>query len=270
LDLPGEQDDLVRAVVAANRNTAVVLNTGSPVALPWAEAAPAILAVWFGGQEMADGLVDVLFGDADPGGRLATTFPQRVEHTPAFGNFPGADGEVRYGEGVLVGYRWYEARALAVQYPFGHGLSYTTFRIDAPILSTPTFTAGGEVTVTTRVTNVGERPGTEVVQCYIAPRTTRITRPPKELKGFAKVALEPGESTTVSITLDDRAFAYWDPGQADRDEIRARTALSPVGRSRVEISDEPGWRVDPGPYTLHVGRSSADIAHTVELDVESG
>jgi beta-glucosidase len=270
MDLPGAQDDLVRAVVSANRNTAVVLNTGSPVTLPWAEAAPAVLQMWFGGQEMADGLVDVLFGDADPGGRLATTFPYRVEHTPAFGNFPGADGEVRYGEGVLMGYRWYEARRLDVQYPFGHGLSYTTFRIDEPTLATPTFTPGGELTLTVPVLNVGARAGTEVVQCYVAPLEMRITRPPKELKGFAKVSLEPGERAMVSITLDDRAFSYWDPGQADRDEIRARTARSPVGRSHADVSTDPGWRIDAGTYALHIGRSSADIAHVVEVDVVAG
>ena len=124
---PGRQDELVARVVAANPNTAVVVNTGSPVTMDWADDAPAIVQAWFGGQEMGNALADVLFGDAEPGGRLPTTFPVRLEHNPSFGNFPGEFGEVRYGEGVLMGYRWYEARHLPTRFPFGHGLSYTTF-----------------------------------------------------------------------------------------------------------------------------------------------
>ena len=129
MDLPGRQDELVARAVAANPNTVVVVNTGSPVTMDWADDAPAIVQAWFGGQEMGNALADVLFGDAEPGGRLPTTFPVRLEHNPSYGNFPGEFGELRYGEGVLMGYRWYEARQLPTRFPFGHGLSYSTFAI---------------------------------------------------------------------------------------------------------------------------------------------
>ena len=127
MDLPGEQDELVRRVAAANPNTVVVVNTGAPVTMDWADDVPAIVQAWFGGQEMANALVDILTGDAEPGGRLSVTIPVRLEHSPSFGNFPGENGEHWYGEGVLVGYRWYDTRHLPVRFPFGHGLSYTTF-----------------------------------------------------------------------------------------------------------------------------------------------
>ncbi len=238
MDLPGRQDELVARAVAANPNTVVVVNTGSPVTMDWADDAPAIVQAWFGGQEMGNALADVLFGDAEPGGRLPTTFPERLEHNPSYGNFPGEFGELRYGEGVLMGYRWYEARDLPTRFPFGHGLSYSTFA-----LGEPTVQVDGEVvTVRMGVTNTGARPGAEVVQCYVAPPPSpRVTRPPKELKAFAKVQLDPGESTTVELTLDARAFAYWHP-----------------------VDEE--WRVDPGTYELHVGRSSADVAHRVSVE----
>ena len=132
MDLPGDQDALIEAVLDANPDTVVVVNAASPVTMPWADRARAILISWFGGQEMAGALADVLLGDSDPGGRLPTTQPLRVEHNPSYGNFPGENGEVRYGEGVLMGYRWYDARALPVRFPFGHGLSYATLRDRRP------------------------------------------------------------------------------------------------------------------------------------------
>ena len=146
MDLPGRQDELVARAVAANPNTAVVVNTGSPVTMDWADDAPAIVQGWFGGQEMGNALADVLFGDAEPGGRLPTTFPVRLEHNPSYGNFPGEFGELRYGEGVLMGYRWYEARHLPTRFPFGHGLSYSTFTLGEPTVSTD----GDAVTVRCR------------------------------------------------------------------------------------------------------------------------
>ena len=132
MELPGDQAELIRRVAAVNPSTVVVVNAASPVTIDWADTVPAILVTWFGGQEMANALADVLFGENEPSGRLPTTFPVRLEHNPSYGNFPGENGQVRYGEGVFVGYRWYEARGLPVAYPFGHGLSYTTFEIGAP------------------------------------------------------------------------------------------------------------------------------------------
>jgi beta-glucosidase len=239
MDLPGRQDELVARAVAANPNTAVVVNTGAPVTMPWADGAPAVLQAWFGGQEMANALADVLFGDADPGGRLPTTIPLRLEHNPSYGNFPGELGELRYGEGLLMGYRWYEARHLPTRFPFGHGLSYSAFALGAPEV---TAADDGTVTLAVPVTNTGDRCGIEVVQCYVAPpRPSRLVRPPKELKAYGKVELAPGEQATVTLTLGERAFAYWDP-------------------------PSPGWRVDPGTYELHVGRSSADVEHVVSVE----
>ena len=132
LDLPGDQDELVTRVLAANPRTVVVLNSGAPVALDWADHVPALLQMWFGGQEMANAMVDVLSGLAEPGGRLPTTFPRRLEDNPSYGNFPGENGEVRYDEGLLVGYRWYDTRAVPTRFPFGHGLSYTSFDYGEP------------------------------------------------------------------------------------------------------------------------------------------
>src|SRR5437879_3390281 len=169
---------------------------------------------------MAAALADVVTGVAEPGGRLATTIPMRIEHSPSYDNFPGENGEVRYGEGLFMGYRGYERRAIAPRHPFGHGLGYTTFAFGEPRLSSSTFTAGGSLTVSVPVTNTGARRGAEVVQCYVAPAATRLARPPQELKAFAKVALDPGETTTIDLVLDDRAFAYWDPGQPEWAAIR--------------------------------------------------
>ena len=243
LELPGEQDELVRRVLAANANTVVVLNTGAPVTLDWADDAPALLQMWFGGQEMANALVDVLTGEAEPGGRLPTTFPKRLEDNPSFGNFPGEYGEVRYGEGLLVGYRWYDSRQMAPRFAFGHGLSYTTIAIDDITTDSGVFERGGSVRVSATLTNTGSRAGSEVLQCYVAPLAARVTRPHMELKAFRKVALEPGATTQVQFDLDDRAFAYWDPTSAT-------------------------WRVDSGQYEIHVGRSSTDIVGVAEISVD--
>ena len=165
-----------------------------------------------------------------------------------------------------MGYRWYEARRLAPRFPFGHGGSYTTFALGVPRLSATEIARGAGVSVELSVTNTGARRGAEVVQCYVAPVAPRLVRPPKELKGFAKVWLDPGETTSVTIDLDARAFAYWDPGDPDRAALRARIAATPF-EDPAATAPEPGWRVDPGRYELHVGRSSADVAHVVPVVV---
>jgi beta-glucosidase len=261
LHLPGEQDELVLRVVAANPRTAVVVNAGSPVALPWADDAPAVLDVWFGGQEMADALVDVLFGHEDPGGRLPLSFPERIEHTAAFGNFPGENGEVRYGESLLMGYRWHEARYVPARFPLGHGLSYTEFEIGAPKVL-----GDDGLLVRTRVTNSGSRAGTEVVQLYVEPVAPETFRPVKELKAFAKVALGPGESTVVELELDDRAFSCWRPEGSEYAAVRARAAEdAPFLAASARVSEATGWDVASGEYRLHLGRSSSDIAHVVSV-----
>ncbi|HEX4778526.1 MAG TPA: glycoside hydrolase family 3 C-terminal domain-containing protein, partial [Acidimicrobiia bacterium] len=266
MDLPAGQDDLIARVVAANPDTVVVLNTGSPTTMPWAGDARAVLQAWFGGQETANAIADVLVGDAEPGGRLPTTFPVRLDHNPSFGNFPGERDEVRYGEGLLVGYRWYDARSLEPRFCFGHGLSYTTFTVAEPVVSSARVTRGERVTLDVTVTNTGTRAGSEVVQCYVAPRETHLVRPPQELKAFAKVRLGPGASETVTLTLDERAFAYWDPGRPDAELLRSRgSALPARGRDGPEAA--AGWRVDPGVYDVRIARSSRDVVHTVEVEI---
>jgi beta-glucosidase len=217
---------------------------------------------------MAAALADVLTGAAEPGGRLATTIPIRIEHSPSYNNFPGENGEVRYGEGLFMGYRGYEHRSIRPRFPFGHGLGYTTFELGPPTLSAAVFRPGDSLRVSVPVTNAGERPGAEVVQCYVAPDAPRLARPPKELKAFAKVWLEPGESTIVDLVLDDRSFAYWDPGQADWELVKARIRrMVGVDPQPPRERRAPGWQVDPGRYELLIGRSSVEIARRVPIEV---
>jgi beta-glucosidase len=279
MELPRNQDELVERVLSAHPRSVVVVNSGAPVELAWADRAAAIVQTWFGGQELANAIVDVLLGDSEPGGRLPTTLPVRVEHTPAFGNFPGESSSVRYGEGLLIGYRWYETRRLPVRYPFGHGLSYTSFEIGAPTGSAPRLDPGGSLRIKVPVTNVGQRRGAEVVQLYVAPpdagrpRPGGRFRPVQELKGFAKVWLDPGETTTVTLELNERAFSYYDVVDEHWPSLQARTPKAVFSFGSVPASlhrSEPGWYVDPGIYQLRIGRSSADIAHVVELQVTGG
>lgn len=234
--LPGSQDELVAAVAAANPNTVVVVNAGSPVSMPWLDDVPAVLQVWFPGQELGDALADVLTAEADPGGRLPITFPRSLAETPAAPYYPGRDGTAVYGEGPLVGYRWYDRNDVEPLFPFGHGLSYTTFTL-APAGVSGSPAAGAAISID--VTNDGTWSGTEVVQVYVeAPSAGDPTRPLRMLAGFAKVDLGPGESERVTVELPTRAFSRWVDGS--------------------------GWVVEPGDHRVLVGRSSRDlaIAHT--------
>ena len=264
LELPGRQVELIRAVAAANKKTIVLVNTGAPVDMSWANEVPSIMQIWFGGQEMGHAVVDVLLGEADPGGRLPTTIPERIEHTPAYGNFPGEHGQVRYGEGVFIGYRWYEARHLPVRFPFGHGLSYTTFEIGQPDCDDTEISSAQKVTIRIPVTNTGSRIGTEVVQVYVAPRNSSVQRPNKELKSFAKVNLKPGESTVVTIELSPRDFAFWNPGDIYRSVLRPQV----TGESANIALDQRGaWQIDQGLYDIHIGTSSVNIAHQFVINI---
>jgi beta-glucosidase len=264
LDLPGRQVELIRAVAAANQKTIVLVNTGAPVDMSWANEVPSVMQIWFGGQEMGHAVVDVLLGEADPGGRLPTTIPERIEHTPAYGNFPGEHGQVRYGEGVFIGYRWYEARHLPVRFPFGHGLSYTTFEIGQPDCEDTEISSAHKVTIRIPVTNTGTRIGTEVVQVYVAPRNSSVQRPNKELKSFAKVNLKPGESTVVTIELSPRDFAFWNPGDIYRSVLRPQV----TGESTNIALDQRGdWQIDQGLYDIHIGTSSVNIAHQFVINI---
>lgn len=264
-DLPGDQPELIRRVAAANPNTVVVVNTGGACNLDWADLAAAVLVAGFGGQEMGYAVADVLFGQADPGGRMTMTVPARYEHSPAYLNYPGENGVVRYGEGLYIGHRWFDARAIEPAVPFGHGLSYATFEWSAPRVS-----GGGDTDVTdpviveVDVVNTGDRAGSDVVQVYVEPPPSLLHRPVRELKGFAKVHLAPGERTTARIVLNRRAFAYYDPGDQSPPGLEIG---NPVPAGESEKRTEPGWYVDPGTYTVWTARSSADLVHAAEVQI---
>ena len=234
IDLPGRQNDLIARVAAANPRTIVVLQTGGPVTMPWLADVAAVLQAWYPGQEAGHAIADVLLGKADPGGRLPQTFPRRIEDDPTVINYPGENGRVRYGEGLFVGYRYYDKKRITPLFPFGHGLSYTTFRLGALRLSSHGLVPGASFTASIDVTNTGSRAGSTVVQFYVSDTGARVARPNKELKGFAKVHLAPGETRTATAAFDMRSLAFWD------------TALR-------------AWVAEPGTFEILAGLSSADI-----------
>ena len=232
LGLPAAQVDVIRAVAAASPRTVVVLSHGGVVSLEgWHDDVDAILDGFLLGQAGGPALADLLFGVANPSGHLAETIPLRLADNPSYVNFPGEQGHVRYGEGVMVGYRWYDTVGLPVRYPFGHGLSYTTFSTgDLTVEVTGPDTARAFVAVT----NTGGRAGQHVVQLYVATTAGPARRPSRELRAFTKVSLEPGETRTVPLDLDRRAFAYYD--------LRAA-----------------GWIVAPGTYLIQIGENAATV-----------
>jgi beta-glucosidase len=237
LTLPSAHDDLVSAVCAANPRTVVVLVNGAPVLLPWAEQPAAIVEAYLGGQAAGSAIVDVLAGDAEPGGRLAESFPGSMVF-PAEENFTGLRRQVQYREGLYVGYRFHDSADVAPRFAFGHGLSYTTFEWTEIQVSG----SGCDRTVEVTVTNTGERSGSDVVQLYVRDLESTVYRPDRELTAFAKVHLDAGESETVQLQLDERSFAYYDV-------------------------DERRWRVESGEFELLIAASSCDVRDAVTIDV---
>jgi beta-glucosidase len=245
LDLPGQQDELIREVAKANPRTVVLLQTGGPVLMPWLDQVGALLQAWFPGQEAGYAAADVLLGHADPGGRLPQTFPARVADDPTHPEtpdrqYPGEAGEVEYKEGLYIGYRHVDKAGLQPLFPFGFGLSYTRFEVGAPQLSGDSLEPGGELTVTVPVRNTGDRAGQTVVQLYVRDPEARLERPDKELKGFAKVSLQPNETQNVTLTLDMRSLAYFDDTRA-------------------------AWVAGAGDFDLLLGTSSVDLPHTARI-----
>ncbi|MBK7897169.1 MAG: glycoside hydrolase family 3 C-terminal domain-containing protein [Anaerolineaceae bacterium] len=245
LDLTSQQIALIKAVSAVQLNTVVVLNNGAPVVMrDWVHDVAAVLEGWMMGQAGGAAIADVLYGKVNPSGKLAETFPARLADTPAHLNWPGGAGEVRYGEGLFIGYRYYDAKQMPVQFPFGYGLSYTSFAYSNPQVSATHFKDVAGVTVSVDVTNTGGMAGKEIVQVYVHDHVAGLVRPFKELKGFAKVALEPGETKTVTIHLDFRAFAYYHP-------------------------EYKQWITEDGQFNLLIGSSAADIRQTITVTLES-
>lgn len=244
MKLPDAHDKLVDAVVKANPNTVVVLAGGSPVEMPWNDSVKAVLNSYLGGQAGGGAVADILTGKVNPSGKLPETYPLVYADTPAVNNFPGNPATVEHRESIYIGYRYYEKAGQAVRYPFGHGLSYTTFKYSDIKLDKSEADENDEITVTFKVKNTGTVAGAEIAQLYVADKESTIFRPVKELKGFKKVFLEAGEEKEISIKLGKRAFAFWN----------------------VNAND---WTVESGAFEILVGASSADIRLTAEVNIKA-
>ncbi len=245
MNLPDCQNKLIEAVVEVQPNTVVVLHIGSPIVMPWGGKVKAILNLYLGGQAVGQAAINILFGDVNPSGKLAETFPAKLEDTPCYLNFPGTAENVDYTEGIYVGYRYYDARKMPVLYPFGFGLSYTEFEITDLILSASKIKDTDTITATVKIKNIGSRAGSEVVQLYVAPqKQLKQPRPIKELKGFDKVHLLPGEQKEVVFKLDKRSFAYYEK----------------------QLND---WYVESGNFEILVGNSSRNLHVAASVEVLS-
>ncbi|PZC98022.1 BglX, Beta-glucosidase-related glycosidase [Pyrenophora tritici-repentis] len=248
MDLPknGSQDRLIEAVLAANPRTVIVNQSGTPVTMPWVHKAPSILQAWYQGQEAGNALADVLLGNSSPSGKLPTTFPVRIEDNPAYHNWPGENLKTVYGEGIYVGYRHYERSKIAPLFPFGHGLTYTTFSYGTPSASSDVLSEDDTITITVPVTNTGSIPAHEIVQAYVKDVKSTLPRPEKELQAFGKVFLQPGETKDVVLTLNKYSVGYFD------------TSLGQTG----------AWIAEEGLFEVLIGASSADIRSKLNFEVK--
>lgn len=242
--MPECQNRLIEAIAAVNPNTVVVLHNGSPVEMPWLDKVSAVLEAYLGGQAVGIATTRILYGDVNPSGHLPETFPVKLSDNPSYLFYGGEGNEADYREGVFVGYRYYDKKEMDVLFPFGHGLSYTTFAYSNLRLSAEEITDRDTLTATVTVKNTGSRAGKTVVQLYVSDQQSTVLRPIRELKGFEKVALAPGESKDISFTLDKRAFAYWNQ----------------------ELHD---WHVETGAFTIEIGQSSRDIEVSGTVTVRS-
>jgi beta-glucosidase len=234
LALPGRQDELVTRVAAVNKATVVVVNAGMPVLMPWADGVAAVVYAWLPGQAVGEALADVLLGRAEPGGRLPVTMPVRESDCPVLHAVP-RDGRIDYAEGLLIGYRGYDAAGITPRFAFGHGLGYTQWAYESAALDGPGPASGEDVRVRVVVRNTGSRAGREVIQAYVAARPGAGTgRPPRVLGAFATVSAGPGERAAAVLTVPARVLAVWDQAAG-------------------------GWAWPPGAVTIEVGRSSRDL-----------
>ncbi|MDQ0972462.1 beta-glucosidase [Neobacillus niacini] len=244
LRMPANHRQLVEAAAEVNRNIVVVLSNGSPIEMPWLGNVKGVLEAYLGGQALGGAIADLLFGDANPSGKLAETFPRQLSDNPSFLNFPGEGDKVEYKEGIFVGYRYYDTKKVEPLFPFGYGLSYTTFEYSNLSISQKEIQDTDTVKVSVNVKNTGDRAGKEIVQLYVKDVESTVNRPEKELKGFEKMDLQPGEEKTVTFTLNKRAFAYYN----------------------VDLKD---WHVETGEFEILVGKSSQEIALKDSIMVQS-
>ncbi|MFZ5987586.1 MAG: glycoside hydrolase family 3 C-terminal domain-containing protein [Bacillota bacterium] len=244
LNIPENHRNLIESVAEVQENVIVVLSNGSPIEMPWIDKVKAVLEAYLGGQALGGAIADILFGDANPSGKLAETFPKKLSHNPSYLNFPGEGDTVQYKEGLFVGYRYYDAKDIEPLFPFGYGLSYTNFEYSNITLDKKEISDTDTLKVTVRVRNTGKMTGKEVVQLYVRDVVSTVIRPKKELKGFEKIELAPGEEKTLVFTLDKRAFAYYN----------------------VEIKD---WHVESGDFEIQIGKSSKDIVLSEVVRVNS-
>ncbi|HHV30036.1 MAG TPA: glycosyl hydrolase [Clostridium sp.] len=244
MDMPKNQNRLIEAVAEVQTNTVVVLLNGSPIEMPWVDKVKAILEAYLGGQALGGALADILFGEVNPSGKLAETFPIKLSHNPSYLNFPGEDDRVEYKENIFVGYRYYDTKGIEPLFPFGHGLSYTQFEYSEISVDKKDVSDNNVINVSVKVKNTGEVAGKEVVQLYVKDVKSSVLRPEKELKGFQKIFLNPGEEKIVTFTLDKRAFAYYN----------------------TQIKD---WHVESGEFLILIGKSSRDIVLKESVRVNS-
>ena len=244
MKLPDGQDHLIRAVAKANPRTAVFMIGGSPVEMPWIDEVPSVVQAWYAGCEGGNAVADIAFGDVNPSGKLPVTFPRKLEETPVhvYGDYN--DTRVEYKEGLLVGYRYYDTKNVEPLFPFGHGLSYTTFGYDNLVVEPPPDQVDSVVHVSVDVKNTGSRPGAEVVQLYIRDEEASVMRPFKELKGFEKIQLQPGQTKTVRFLITKRDLSFHD--------IKSG-----------------GWVAEPGAFTVMVGSSSRDIRMQSKFNINT-
>lgn len=244
LHMPNCQNELIEAVTAVQPNTVVVLHNGAPIEMPWIGKVKAVLEAYLGGQAVGGAVMNVLYGNTNPSGHLAETFPLRIQDTPCYLNYGGEHDRSVYSEGVFVGYRYYTSKEMEVLFPFGHGLSYTTFEYHNLTVEKDHIRESESLKVTVDVTNTGSCMGKEVIQLYVSPKGGTIVRPKRELKGFEKIELAPGETKTVQFILEKRAYAYWS----------------------TEIHD---WHVESGEYEIQIGQNARDILLSSVVYVES-
>ena len=243
LNLPEEQNQLIEEICKIQPNTVIVLSNGAPISMPWAEDVSSILEMYLAGDGASEAILDLLFGRANPSGKLAESFPLRLEDTPSYLNFPGERGVVRYKEDIFVGYRYYDKKNMPVLFPFGHGLSYTTFEYSDLRISKQKMKDTETLEVSVKVTNTGKVGGKEVVQLYVGAKESQVRRPVRELKGFQKIKLEAGESKVLQFLLNERSFAYYEPIIHD-------------------------WFVESGFYEISVGTSSRNLSLYEMVEVE--